>query len=74
MKRFFSMLEWLEERDYFCSTRLDQWQAVRHLRNLASHPDDQTLIAPASAIRSLDLAAELTNELFEGSDDNTSSP
>lgn len=41
------------------------WDAGRQLRNLASHPDDQTILPPGSAIATLRRTADAVNGLFE---------
>lgn len=41
------------------------WDAGRQLRNLASHPDDQTILPPSSAAATLRRTADAVNGLFE---------
>jgi hypothetical protein len=40
------------------------WNAVRYLRNEASHPIRQTIITPAMAVSTLESTADALNKLF----------
>ncbi len=40
------------------------WNATRELRNIASHPDSQTILAPGTTIGLLVSAADLLNSLY----------
>lgn len=41
-----------------------RWDAIRHLRNSASHPERQTIITPGNAIGDLENIASKINSLF----------
>lgn len=46
------------------ATDRPQGDAIRNLRNIASHPNSQTILAPGATIGLLVSAAELLNSLF----------
>ena len=46
---------------------LNRWEAIRKLRNIASHPDRQSIMTPRNAIDQLKGIAEQINSLFNGS-------
>lgn len=48
-------------------SELNRWVAIRKLRNIASHPDRQSIIPPGNAIGQLKGIAEQINSLFKGS-------
>jgi hypothetical protein len=41
-----------------------RWQGIRGLRNLASHPEGQSIAAPSDALHQLHLIATIINNLF----------
>jgi hypothetical protein len=45
-----------------------EWDTLRHLRNLASHPSDQTIVPPGVAIDMLRRIAAAIDALFENED------
>jgi len=42
----------------------DSWEAIRYLRNEASHPKDQTIYSPGMVISVLESISECINSLF----------
>ncbi len=57
-------LTWLGERGDLSAEDLYRWDAVRHLRNLTSHPEDQNVLPPGMVISQLRLLAEAIGSLF----------
>lgn len=45
----------------------EMWNAIRELRNIASHPQDQSIYAPGEAIGKLAYIAKEINSLFGSS-------
>jgi len=41
-----------------------RWDGVVKIRNTTSHPDQQNLIMPTHAIRTLEVIADLINAMF----------
>jgi hypothetical protein len=48
-KRFIDAINHLEGRGVLTPTTAQRWNALRQLRNSASHPDDQMLLPPGEA-------------------------
>ena len=48
-------------------SELNRWEAIRKLRNIASHPDHQFISTPGNAIGLLKGITEQINSLFSGS-------
>jgi hypothetical protein len=44
---------------------LERWDAVRHLRKLASHPEDQNVLPPGMVIDQVRVLAAAIESLFE---------
>jgi hypothetical protein len=61
---FAKKIEWLGENGLISSGEQRRWDAIRHLRNLASHPEDQAILSQSDALHILDSTVELTNSLF----------
>lgn len=62
--RFVENIESLMIASIVDATDRPRWDAIRQLRNIASHPDSQTILAPGATIGLLVSAAELLNSLF----------
>lgn len=62
--RFVENIESLMKAGIIDATDRLGWDATRKLRNIASHPDSQTILAPGMTIGLLVSAAELLNGLF----------
>jgi hypothetical protein len=43
----------------------DRWDALRDLRNMASHPESQSIMTPAMAVDMLRISVGQVNELFK---------
>ncbi len=64
IQRFADKIKWLEKQAVISPGQRPRWDAIRHLRNQASHPTDQSILPPAEALTILDIAVELINTLF----------
>jgi hypothetical protein len=64
-KKFSDRIDWLAERGMFNRGEFSAWHTLRRLRNSASHPDDQSIVTPGSAIGFLGAVAEDINALFD---------
>jgi hypothetical protein len=64
VQRFADKIKWLGEQAVIPPEQQPRWDAIRHLRNQASHPTDQSILPPAEALTILDVAVELINPLF----------
>jgi hypothetical protein len=56
-------LKRLREDNLISEKQFQQWDAMRHLRNGATHPDFQHVWFPSDAVRTLKLVAELVSSL-----------
>jgi len=57
-------ISWLTENGTISREDKTRWDAVRHMRNVASHPSDQSIHSPAMAIMTLEASVSLINSLF----------
>jgi len=64
---FKKRIDWLMDEGTIPQSELNRWEAIRELRNIASHPDRQSILAPGNAIGLLEGIAEQINSLFSGS-------
>ena len=64
VQRFADKIKWLGEHAIIPPEDQSRWNAIRHLRNEASHPIDQSILPPAEALTILNIAVELINPLF----------
>jgi hypothetical protein len=64
IKTFKEKVEWLGENGVIPAEQQSRWQAIRNLRNEASHPADQSILPPGEVLTILDVAVELINPLF----------
>jgi hypothetical protein len=60
-----SRLESLRDRGIMSVREWEQWDDLREIRNMASHPEDQTILLPAMAIGLVERIAQCINALFE---------
>ena len=65
-RTFKERIDWLVDEGIIPRSELNRWDAVRQLRNAASHPDNQSILAPGNAIGVLEGAAKQMNSLFNG--------
>jgi hypothetical protein len=61
---FKQTVEWLIERQVIPAEDEDRWDAVRQLRNAASHPDRQSVMPPGAVLSGLKASADDINDLF----------
>ena len=66
VKTFADKIKWLAEQSAIDPQEVVRWAAIRHLRNEASHPSDQSILPPNEALHMVDIAIELINPLFSG--------
>ncbi|HTV38344.1 MAG TPA: hypothetical protein VMF12_18085 [Xanthobacteraceae bacterium] len=64
-KPFETRLEWLRDNNAFAESEYPRWDALREMRNTASHPCDQHILSPTPALQMLEATAELINRLFD---------
>lgn len=63
---FKKRIDWLVDEGIIPSSEMTRWDAVRQLRNVASHPDRQSIFTPGNAIGMLEGIARQINSLFNG--------
>jgi hypothetical protein len=61
---FEKRIHWLVDKGVIPNSELVRWDAIRELRNEASHPERQSILMPGNAIGILETAAEQINSLF----------
>jgi hypothetical protein len=64
IKVFAAKIDWLAESGAVSSLDRSRWDAIRQLRNSASHPKDQYIYDPNITLNVLDGMVELVNRLF----------
>ncbi|PWB50792.1 MAG: hypothetical protein C3F06_12115 [Candidatus Methanoperedenaceae archaeon] len=64
---FQKKVKYLVELKVIPNQKEDIWNAIRGLRNIASHPQDQSILAPGEAIGKLSRIADEINSLFSNS-------
>ena len=57
-------VDWLVDEGIIPESELIRWDAIRELRNAASHPDRQSILTPGNAVGLLEGIAEQINSLF----------
>lgn len=62
--RFQKKVKYLVEMQVIPNQKEEIWNAIRGLRNIASHPQDQSILAPGEAIGKLARIANEINSLF----------
>jgi hypothetical protein len=63
-KRFADKITWLANKGVIPEADVPAWDAIRGLRNYASHPERQSILMPSMAIGSLVRVTEKINALF----------
>lgn len=63
-RTFHDLCQALVQRGAIPESDIEFWKAARHLRNWASHPQDQPILMPGQAAGTLRRTAEKINELF----------
>jgi hypothetical protein len=61
---FEKRVDWLVKQGVFSAEEGELWHTLRHFRNGASHPTDQTILAPPQALTVLTRTAEMVDRLF----------
>jgi hypothetical protein len=64
IKTFNAKLSYLIEHSVIPAQDKDSWDAIRNLRNIASHPERQSIVTPAMAIGMLASIADSISTLF----------
>lgn len=64
VQTFAERLDWLFEQGHLTEQRFKQWTASRNLRNRAAHKKSQSTYDPTMAVRNVEIAVELINDLF----------
>ncbi len=62
---FKKKIEWLIDQGNIPKSELNRWEAIRELRNAASHPDRQSILTPGNAIWFLEGIAEQINSIYK---------
>lgn len=62
--RLIDKLKYLKNTNNLTDEEFLQWNLLRELRNIASHPDQQTILPPGISLRFLSDISELINALF----------
>lgn len=63
-RTFKTRIDWLVDEGIIPRSELTRWDAIRQLRNAASHPDRQSILTPGNAIGMLEGLAGQINSLF----------
>lgn len=63
-RNFKELITWAVGCGVIAADRKEQWDAIRFLRNAASHLEDQWIQPPTSALTHLNLAVEIINGLY----------
>lgn len=61
---FVERIKWLVSRGVIAAEREHQWEAIRVLRNIGTHPRFQALHTPNDVLRSLEIVADFVSALF----------
>jgi len=61
---FQNKIQFLLDRNVIPGESFPQWDAIRLLRNQASHPQEQTILTPGMVATMLDQIAKRINDLF----------
>ncbi len=64
---FQKKIKYLVKMKVIPTQKEEMWDAIRELRNIASHPQDQSILAPGGAIGKLARIADEINSLFSNS-------
>lgn len=69
---FKNKLDHLNKDNLFSDDEHTKWNSLRNLRNIASHPHEQTILPPGIALELISNISELINSLFTPIPDSTS--
>ena len=67
VKTFEKRIEFLEMKSALTGSDASSWTAVRHFRNLVSHPESQNIFPPGQIAGTLNHVCALVNRLFQTS-------
>lgn len=62
---FATRIRWLHRHGVITDARHEQWHGFRELRNRASHPEEQQVFTPGTAVSVLREVSDCIAELFE---------
>lgn len=61
---FAKRIKWLVDREVILQIETNEWNALRKLRNITSHPEYQSIIMPGMAINLIERTVDRINSLF----------
>lgn len=61
---FKDKVDYLNKNKFFSDEEYTKWQSLRDLRNIASHPNEQTILSPGITIESISSISLLINKLY----------
>jgi hypothetical protein len=64
LKTFEKRIAWLSENGAITAEQKPRWNALRQLRNVASHPTDQSIFSQSMALTILQATVDLIDPLF----------
>ncbi len=62
--RFHEQIQFLRDKNVIADVDFPRWDAIRHLRNMSSHPEQQNILPPGMVATTLHLVVENINGLF----------
>ena len=65
LRNFYGKLEWLILMKVISEEEKHTWHAVRDLRNISSHPENQMILPPGMVIGTMERIADKINILFK---------
>jgi hypothetical protein len=63
-RKFGERISWLVDKGFIPDSESFRWNAIRDLRNVASHPERQHILMPSNAFNLLEGIARQINSLF----------
>jgi hypothetical protein len=66
MRTFAGKVDFLIAKSVIPAGEKIRWEGIRGLRNIASHPETQSIVAPGDALHQLRQIAVIINKLFGG--------
>ncbi|MCC8996647.1 MAG: hypothetical protein LM517_06275 [Nitrosomonas sp.] len=64
---FKNKVDYLNKNQFFSDEEYTKWQSLRNLRNIASHPNEQTILPPGITIECISNISGLINSLYRKS-------
>lgn len=65
VRKFFEKIDYLQTQNTISQQEHTQWTALRKLRNIASHPQQQMILTPGNILSLLTNVATQINDLFK---------